>query len=127
MTACDAAGLRVAVATHDPIPASQVRVIDAMAAVPEVEFVEWAGPGRLRRIRGSLVVAEVVALTPRTFRERAVRTFAPSVGSPYPDGLGTLSAAGSRALIDGKRMHFVPETVRLEVVRMANRFKGGRR
>lgn len=59
---------------------------------------------------GRVVVNEVEVLTPRTFVERPVRWVGPPRGSPYPDGLHTLSRAGTRTLVDGNARHFVKET-----------------
>jgi hypothetical protein len=58
---------------------------------------------------GRIVVNEVDVLNPRSFHERPIQVVAPQPGSPYPDGLHTLSAAGSRTLIDGNRRRFVRE------------------
>ena len=64
---------------------------------------------------GRLVVNEVEVLTPRAFAERPVRWIEPPQGSPYPDGLHTLSGAGTRTLVDGNARHFVRETFRRDV------------
>ena len=65
---------------------------------------------------GRVIVNEVQVLTPRAFVERSVGSVAPPAGSPYPDGLHTLSRAGTRTLIDGNVHHFVRETFKLDVV-----------
>ncbi len=59
---------------------------------------------------GRLVLNHVEVLAPDAFAERAVRTIDPRPDSPYPDGIHTLSRAGSRTLIDGNRMHFVRDS-----------------
>jgi hypothetical protein len=61
---------------------------------------------------GRVVVNRVDVLTPDAFAERPVAVVAPLPGSPYPDGLHTLSAAGGRTLIDGNRHHFVGDAAR---------------
>ncbi|HEY5011815.1 MAG TPA: hypothetical protein VIK61_03805 [Acidimicrobiia bacterium] len=55
---------------------------------------------------GGLVINEVEVLTAHRFRERVVRAVRPDPRSPYPSGCHTLSAAGTRTLIDGKRRVF---------------------
>ncbi|MGC9269490.1 glucosamine inositolphosphorylceramide transferase family protein [Acidiphilium sp.] len=60
---------------------------------------------------GALVIAEILTLTPTTYRERIVCRLAPDPTGPFPHGLHTLSADGERCLIDGKRMIFAPRVV----------------
>ena len=55
---------------------------------------------------GGLVINEVEVLTAHRFRERVVRTVSADPRSPYPAGCHTLSAAGTRTLLDGKRRVF---------------------
>ena len=62
---------------------------------------------------GSLVLNRVDVLTTRAFEEHALRAIRPPEGSPYRDGLHTLSAAGSRTLVDGNVRHRVTATQRL--------------
>lgn len=64
---------------------------------------------------GQVVLNQVQVLTPRAFAERPVGSIGPQPGSPYPDGLHTLSRAGNRTLIDGNNRHFVGETFRRDV------------
>jgi hypothetical protein len=64
---------------------------------------------------GRVVVNEVMVLTPRAFVERPVGAVSPQRGSAYPDGLHTLSGAGTRTLIDGNIRHFVRETLMLDL------------
>ena len=64
---------------------------------------------------GRVVVNEVEVLTPRAFVERPIRWIEPPHGSPYPDGLHTLSGAGTRTLVDGNARHFVKETFQRDV------------
>jgi hypothetical protein len=54
---------------------------------------------------GRVVVNRVDVLTPRAFGEQPVAILEPQSGSAYPDGLHTLSAAGSRTIVDGNAMH----------------------
>jgi len=63
------------------------------------------------RYGGRVVLNEIQVLTPTRYAERAVGSLEPGSGSPYPDGLHTLSAIGSRTLIDGNRTRFAPEAV----------------
>jgi hypothetical protein len=60
---------------------------------------------------GRVVVNRVEVLTGRTFREQPVASQGPQPGSPYPDGLHTLSAAGHRTLVDGNAMHLVRDAL----------------
>jgi hypothetical protein len=64
---------------------------------------------------GRVVVNEVEVLTPDDFAERRVGFVQPWPGSPYPDGLHTLSAVGGRTLIDGNRRHLVKGALRLNI------------
>jgi hypothetical protein len=63
------------------------------------------------RYGGAVVLNRVDRLTVREFREEPVARVAPVAGSA-PDGLHTLSRAGSRTLIDGNRVRFVPSALR---------------
>jgi hypothetical protein len=60
-----------------------------------------------RRYGCRVVLNRVDLLTPTAFAERPVRFVEPRRGSPYPHGLHTISAAGTRTLIDGNVLHFV--------------------
>jgi len=62
-----------------------------------------------RTYGGRLVLNRVELLSPSAFRERPIRALAPRAGSPYPEGLHTLSAAGTRTLVDGYGRRFVRE------------------
>ncbi len=64
---------------------------------------------------GRIVVNVVEDLTPATFVERSIGFVQPWPGSPYPDGLHTLSAVGARTLIDGNRRHLVSGALRLNL------------
>ena len=64
---------------------------------------------------GRVVVNRVEILTPGDFVERRVGFVQPWPGSPYPDGLHTLSAVGGRTLIDGNRRHLVKSVLRLNI------------
>jgi hypothetical protein len=64
---------------------------------------------------GRVVVNRVDVLTPGDFAERPVGFVQPWPGSPYQDGLHTLSAVGGRTLIDGNRRHLVTGALRFNV------------
>lgn len=72
---------------------------------------------------GRVVLNRVDILTPKAFAERPVAVIEPVEGSRYPDGLHTVSAAGSRTLIDGNVRHFVRDALRLAV---AGKLRGRR-
>lgn len=57
---------------------------------------------------GSVVINRILELTPERFREEAVTEIIPDTGGPYPHGLHTFAATGSRVVIDGKRRVFIP-------------------
>ena len=61
---------------------------------------------------GRVVINRVDVLTPTAFSEQPVKTIGPRPGSPYPDGLHTLSAAGVRTLIDGNGRRLSRDTLR---------------
>ena len=75
---------------------------------------------------GRVVVHEVLRLTPTEFEEREVAAVEPDRGGPYPDGLHTLSAAGSWTLVDGKRRAFVWPAFRHELGARFRVARGGR-
>jgi hypothetical protein len=56
----------------------------------------------------AIVINEVTSLTPDRFSERPVARLTPEPRGPLPDGLHTLSAAGPRTLVDGKRLVWRP-------------------
>ena len=58
---------------------------------------------------------EVTILTPERFEERPVGFVQPWPASPNQGGLHTLSAVGSRTLIDGNRLHLVPGALRFNI------------
>ena len=66
---------------------------------------------------GGIVLNEIDVLTARLFSERSVGTIRPRPGSPYPDGLHTLSGVGRRTLIDGNNLGFVREVFVNDVAR----------
>jgi hypothetical protein len=74
-----------------------------------------------RRYGGRVVVNRIESLTVDKYLERSVAVVAPPAGSPYPDGLHTLSGAGSNTLIDGNAIHFVPAAMRAELGRRLRR------
>lgn len=55
-----------------------------------------------------IALMHVTRLTPTEFEESIEAWIEPDPRGPYPYGLHTLSAAGERTLIDGKRYRFVP-------------------
>ncbi|MBW1785270.1 MAG: hypothetical protein JRK53_01425 [Deltaproteobacteria bacterium] len=54
-----------------------------------------------------IVLNRVKKLTPREFEEEAMGVIEPMAQSPYPDGVHTLSAAGNRTIVDGKKTRLV--------------------
>jgi hypothetical protein len=66
-----------------------------------------------------LTICRVDTLTSRAFSETPVATLPPPPGSPQPDGFHTLSAAGPRTLVDGKRRHLVPGALQRSIERRA--------
>ena len=64
---------------------------------------------------GRVVINVVETLTPAAFAERSIGFVQPWSGSPYPDGLHTLSAVGARTLIDGSHRHLVSGALRLNL------------
>jgi hypothetical protein len=69
-----------------------------------------------RRYGGRVVLNRVDVLTPAAFAERPVRAIGPRRGSPYPDGLHTISAAGDQTLIDGNHLRFVREDLQRKLL-----------
>ena len=55
---------------------------------------------------GSVTINRVVRLTTTAFHEEPVATVGPFRDGPYTRGVHTLSAVGSRTLVDGKRLAF---------------------
>lgn len=55
---------------------------------------------------GRVIINRVKTLTPDNFEEEIASVVEPIKGSPFPDGIHTLSAAGNITLIDGKRHVF---------------------
>lgn len=53
---------------------------------------------------GSITINRVVRLTPEEFREEPIVTIRPFRDGPFTHGIHTLSALGSRTLVDGKRI-----------------------
>lgn len=70
-----------------------------------------------RRYGGRVVLNRVDTMDLEEYLEHPVAAVGPPAGSRYPDGLHTLSAAGSNTLIDGNAIHFVPAALRAEVGR----------
>jgi hypothetical protein len=103
-----------------PHPANPVKT-DARSArsggTPFVSAGQLYRPSQdsSRRYGGRVVINRVDVLTPAAFAERPVRAVGPRPGSPYPDGLHTISAAGDRTLIDGNVLHFVRGDVQKKV------------
>ena len=61
-----------------------------------------------RTYGGALTINEVLELTPTRFEERVTARLTPDADGPYPDGLHTVNAMGTRTVIDGKRFVFDP-------------------
>jgi hypothetical protein len=59
-----------------------------------------------RTYGGAVVINEILELSPERFRERWVARIEPKPGSPYPDGVHTISSIGDRTVIDAKRHEF---------------------
>ena len=74
-----------------------------------------------RAYGGRIVINRVDVLTPTAFSEQQVGAIEPPPGTPYRDGLHTLSAAGSRTLVDGNREHLVTATLRHDLTARAAR------
>ena len=67
------------------------------------------------RYGGRVVINRVDVLTPNAFREVPAAALEPR--APYPHGLHTLSAVGSRTLIDGNAVRFAAEALPVAVRR----------
>jgi len=52
---------------------------------------------------GRIAINKVIKITSDEYKEETIRFLEPVAGSPYPDGIHTMSAAGRLTLIDGKR------------------------
>lgn len=74
-----------------------------------------------------VVINEVTALSVDAFEERVVAAVAPDPRGPWPDGLHTLSAAGSLTLLDGKREQFVAAAVARSARNVIRRIAGAKR
>ena len=59
-----------------------------------------------RAYGGAIMINRILRLTPEEFQEEAAAVLRPDPDGPYPDGVHTLSAAGSLTLIDGNRFAF---------------------
>jgi hypothetical protein len=55
---------------------------------------------------GAVAINRITTINPDAFAEEVVQTIAPSTKDPWHHGLHTLSAAGDRTLVDGKRRVF---------------------
>ena len=55
---------------------------------------------------GAVAICKVEELTLSSYSERVVKRIYPEHGSQYPDGVHTLSSAGEKTLLDGKKMRF---------------------
>ena len=66
---------------------------------------------------GRVVVNRVDVLTTRSFAERPVTAIEPQRGSPYQNGLHTLSSAGANTLVDGNSRRLTLGTLRQNVAR----------
>jgi hypothetical protein len=96
---------------HGPWSAHQGNPLKTDVRSTRAAGVPFVHDGRLFRptqdcsetYGGAVTITEVAVLTPNDFFERPVARVVP-YDSRYPDGLHTLTVAGVRTLIDGKRM-----------------------
>ncbi|MGK4001245.1 hypothetical protein WMF31_01370 [Sorangium sp. So ce1036] len=80
-----------------------------------------------RTYGGRIVILRVNRLTPTEYEEEVVAAVEPDPGGPFPEGLHTLSAAGERTLVDGKRTRRVTaQDIRRKVLKIAGRMGLGR-
>jgi len=56
---------------------------------------------------GGVTITRIDELTPERFSEVVVATITPSPSGKYKDGIHTISAAGSRTVVDGRRDTFI--------------------
>lgn len=56
-----------------------------------------------RTYGGAVVINRVLRLSPTEFAEEPAAVLSPDPDGPFPDGMHTVSAAGARTLVDGKR------------------------
>ena len=68
-----------------------------------------------RTYGGRIVLNRVLRLTPE-FKEEAAAFIEPDPNGPYPEGLHTISAFGDVTFVDGKRMRFVKNAFKRELV-----------
>jgi hypothetical protein len=71
------------------------------------------------RYGGRLVINRVTRLTPTEFAEEQSAVVEPDSTGPYPSGLHTISACGSRTVVDGLRYTFRPRTFAANLVRLS--------
>lgn len=77
---------------------------------------------------GALVINRVETCTPCAYAESPVARLCPDPHGPFPDGLHTLSVAGDRLLVDGKRLTASPTTLlRKALARLRHRASAGAR
>jgi hypothetical protein len=74
-----------------------------------------------RTYGGAIVINRVERLSSTEFEEWPFRRIDPAPGSPFGQGLHTISAAGSVTLIDGKRSQFVWHAFRRELTARVRR------
>lgn len=65
---------------------------------------------------GAVTITRIDELTPSRFSESVVGTVAPPSTGAYRHGVHTLSAAGSRTLVDGRRDTFIGASFRRELL-----------
>ncbi len=68
----------------------------------------------------AVIIHRVDVLTPEAYAETPIARIDPDPMGPYPHGLHTISAAGARTLVDGKRQHRSASTL-LRAVRRSLR------
>lgn len=59
-----------------------------------------------------VIVNEILALSPTDFAERELATIDPDPAGPFADGLHTLNGCDGLTVVDGNRLHFVPDQCR---------------
>lgn len=71
-----------------------------------------------------IAINRVVEISPVSFSEVTERWLHPDSRSPYPAGIHTLSAAGERTLVDGKRMAIQPKHLIRKLLRKLTDHRG---
>ena len=72
---------------------------------------------------GSVVINQVLELSPTKFKEEPVATIKPNQLSHFPDGLHTISSVGNITLVDGKRFKFTGAAFRRKLLEGFSKIK----